>query len=402
MRLAVISNLYPPYIVGGYELACSDVVDGLRTRGHDVRILTSRHGVKNASRNEDVWRELDLELGVGFNPVATLRQRLRGRWFTLHNFNVTREFIRDYQPDAIYIWNLLFAAPLAILLGAALSDRPTVAHLMDYWLPQTYNLNPPAYVRRLRRTKILLGRALNRWVNLKAVIVMSDTLRQEHIASGFPAERFTTIHHGIKLADIRPRSSVDHPGPVRLLYAGQVLSAKGMHILIDALAILRLDRTMTDFSLDVIGTGPADYRASLEEQVRARGLADIVRFVGYVPREELLSRYADYDVFVFPTHALEPGGIVVMEAMAAGLAVVTSDAGGPSEVISSGHDGILAAPNPVDLAIALRPVIEDEGLRRGLQQNARATAEQTLSIEHSLDAVERVLREASNRPDQVY
>jgi len=396
MRIAVISNLYPPRVQGGYELACADIVERLRARGHEVRVLTGRTADGKATRDGEVWRELDVELELGVNPTPPLRQRVRGRWFTYHNLRVTREFIADYQPDVVYVWNLLFAAPLAILLGAASTRRPLVAHLMDYWLPQTYNLKPAPYITRGRRIKQLLGQLIDRYVHFEALLATSDRLTGLHVAAGFPANRFTTVRHGLDLSRIQvvePRPTDQQP--IRILYAGQVIRGKGVDLILEALGILLLDPALPPFCLDIIGKGPSDYRDELDRQAESLEISNRVRFLGYVERVDLLNRYAQYDIFVFPTHPLEPGGIVVQEAMAAGLAVITSNVGGQSEAITNEHDGILVKARPLAIARALRRLVADPNLRARLQVNARETALAKMSIEQCVDAIEGELRKAA-------
>jgi glycosyltransferase involved in cell wall biosynthesis len=401
MRIAVISNLYPPYVVGGYELACADVIEHLRARGHDVWVLTSRHGVPRQQWDGNVCRALDVELGLITTPQPDRWMRLRGRWLTPHNLRITYRFIQSIQPDVVYIWNLLFAAPLAVLLGATLARRPVVAHLMDYWLAETLNLKPAPNVRRHRQAKALLGRILDRTLRLDELIAMSATLREAHAAAGFSPHRFVVVPHGIDLAKIRVRPAERETPEVRLLSAGQVIPSKGVDVTIAALGRLQSDSTLPPLRLDVIGTGPADYRANLEEQVRQGRLLDVVQFLGYVEHADLLRRYADYDVFVFPTHPIEPGGIVLMEAMAAGLAVLTSDRGGQAEIVTPDHDGLLVPRDPDQIAEALRRLATNPALRRQLQQNARRTAEKNLSILRTADAVEATLFEHATRsPDR--
>ena len=65
MRILVVSNLYPPHHIGGYELCCKEAVDGLRKRGHEVWVLTSDYGVRAPEKERDIYRALAIDLGPG-------------------------------------------------------------------------------------------------------------------------------------------------------------------------------------------------------------------------------------------------------------------------------------------------------------------------------------------------
>jgi glycosyltransferase involved in cell wall biosynthesis len=120
--------------------------------------------------------------------------------------------------------------------------------------------------------------------------------------------------------------------------------------------------------------GEDDYRASLHRQAAALGIADRVSFRGF--RSDVPAELDALDVLVHASVQTEPFGQVVVEGMAAGLAVVASDAGGPAEIITADHDGVLVAPGDVDaLATALRALVDDPARRTALGRRARITAE---------------------------
>ena len=70
MRILIVSNLYPPHHIGGYELGCRDVVEGLKARGHEVKVLTSTYGVGKRKCDGDVHRWLETDL----------LRKIHGRW----------------------------------------------------------------------------------------------------------------------------------------------------------------------------------------------------------------------------------------------------------------------------------------------------------------------------------
>src|SRR5205807_507382 len=110
------------------------------------------------------------------------------------------------------------------------------------------------------------------------------------------------------------------------------------------------------------------------------GVSDRVAFVGKLSREELLQEYAHAQFFVLPS-IFEPFGIVLLEAMAAGLPVIASRVGGIPEIVDDARTGFLIEPgNPGALAEGLRLLSTDEGLRKSM---ARAARERVTSYDWS-------------------
>src|SRR5688500_11356128 len=104
MKILVVSNFYPPHYVGGYELGCRDVVDGLRARGHQVEVLTSTYGADGAREDDGVYRWLETDFVVkDRDPAADLPWLVKKE---LRNRRAFRRLCRALRPDLIYLWNL--------------------------------------------------------------------------------------------------------------------------------------------------------------------------------------------------------------------------------------------------------------------------------------------------------
>ena len=159
-----------------------------------------------------------------------------------------------------------------------------------------------------------------------------------------------------------------HPG-FRVGYVGRLEDRKGVHVLIDAVALV------PDVTLEIVGEGPE--RASLEARVRARGIEDRVTFTGHASHADLPRIYASLDVVAIPSLPtagwLEQFGRVAVEAMAAGVPVVASDSGELTAVV--GEAGLLVPPGDHEaLAAAIRRLVSDAGLRATLAAAGRKHA----------------------------
>src|SRR5436190_24392544 len=94
MKILVLSNLYPPHYVGGYELHCQTIVEALRARNHVVEVLTSDHGTNNISSEVGIARTLKIN-GLFGHPWRKIHQLISQEQ---HNNYVLREAIRRFQP----------------------------------------------------------------------------------------------------------------------------------------------------------------------------------------------------------------------------------------------------------------------------------------------------------------
>jgi glycosyltransferase involved in cell wall biosynthesis len=146
--------------------------------------------------------------------------------------------------------------------------------------------------------------------------------------------------------------------PVILGLLGQVSPHKGHDDAITAIGELG-----EGYQLLVAGRGRRDYEQSIKQ--KARGLP--VEFLGFVKPAQFLPRI---DILIVPSWE-EPFGIVVVEAMAAGVSVIATDAGGPPEILDHGRAGLLVPPrDPSSLVDAVRRLVSDEALRQELRERA--------------------------------
>jgi glycosyltransferase involved in cell wall biosynthesis len=190
-----------------------------------------------------------------------------------------------------------------------------------------------------------------------------DLLRLRHVRR-FEVMSETAIE---ALPPLPSRSA--HGKPVRLLYVGRVVRTKGLRDAIRALPLVRSDAPVV---LDVVGDG-FDL-AACEQLVTELRLDDQVRFHGRLEREHVDAFYRNADIFVFPSYR-EPGGNVTFEAMSYALPLITSDLGGPGNVVDD-TCGIRVHPETTEqfaaaLARAIGRLADDPELRHKLGDGAR-------------------------------
>lgn len=346
MRLLFVSNHFPPAHVGGYELLCADTARAFRSRGHDVVVITT-----GSIEERDTWVQRLLRFD------ATLADPAAAAW----NRSRLEETVREGFSAAL-VWNtygLGHEAVFATLRAAV----PTTCYLMLHDLAY-YG---PAGLRDLR------------------LIACSQMVRFHFLLRGFSHEALPLIYPGVSL----PGEARRHGGEeVRLLYCGRIISYKGLHV-----ALLALRDLPPSFTLTAIGSPDrsTDYGEGLLPWVRGQGLQDRVSFRGGLSHSETLAEYARHDVLVFPSLWEEPLGLVVLEAMAAGLPVVASRRGAPTELLTHARTGLLVEPGDHHaLAGALRTLVSARA-REEMGAAARADAARRFAFDRFIDELEAEL-----------
>jgi glycosyltransferase involved in cell wall biosynthesis len=150
----------------------------------------------------------------------------------------------------------------------------------------------------------------------------------------------------------------------------RLVPIKNLPLMIEAIALLR--RTRSDVVLVLVGEGPQ--LPVLQERVRALGVGEAVRFVGYVPQQQTAAWYRTADVFGLSSD-FDNSPNVVLEAMAAGLPVVATDVGGLREYVTDPRNGRLTAKGDREaFAAALATYLDDASLARATGATNRADA----------------------------
>jgi glycosyltransferase involved in cell wall biosynthesis len=194
--------------------------------------------------------------------------------------------------------------------------------------------------------------------------------------------KITTIPHGLDLDGYRPGSAA-HDGLPLVLAVGQLAERKGFAHLVAACAVLRGQGGR--FACRIIGRGPQ--RAELEELIATLSLGDVVSLAGALSHEAVVDQYRQATMVVLPCVRTSDGDVdgipnVLVEAMALGLPVVSSDLPAIRELITDGVDGLLVPAGDAErLASAVRRILDDARLRRRLGGEARRAVVERFDVE---------------------
>ncbi|HZS30083.1 MAG TPA: glycosyltransferase family 4 protein [Gaiellaceae bacterium] len=310
------------------------LAERLREEGVAVEVLPLAAGLRDLHK--------DSVRPVGLSPRATVR--LPG-----YVIRLARR-LRRLHPDVVHTNSL----KAALYGGAAgrLAGIPVVWHIRDR-ISDDY----------LPRPAVRLVRLAARILPTAVVANSSATL-----ATLPGARRGSVVYNSVE-----PRtaaSAKDHGAELTVGIVGRLAPWKGQHVFLEAFAEAFGDQPVGGRIVGAALFGEEEYALELRNRARDLGIAERIDFRGF--REPIWDELGDLDVLVHCSVTPEPFGQVVLEGMAAGLAVVAADAGGPVELIEDGVDGLLVPPgDATTLAGALRRLHADPELRRRLGEAAR-------------------------------
>jgi colanic acid/amylovoran biosynthesis glycosyltransferase len=238
-------------------------------------------------------------------------------------------------------------------------------------------------------------------VDAAVFVVACTDFCLQRLLTRFPQHRakMFVVHHALppdfaRCPEFRPRD-----GRSRLVYVGRFVQKKGLDTLIDACGLLR--RQGVEFSCHLYGNG--DAAEELAARARATALDGALRFEGPIPNERFYSTMNPDDIFVCPSRYLDDGerdGIPVslIEAMAAGITVVSTTVSGIPELVDSGRNGYLVPPDdPEQLAATLAAILTDPEKRRAIAEPARLTVQLRFALEPAVDLLDsRLIRETQS------
>jgi glycogen(starch) synthase len=385
VKILVVSNFYPPDGIGGYELGCAQMVDALRGRGHDVRVLTGTSSVADDLSHDHVRRTLSVppiysqaQMDALGHDVLTYLHAL-ARTVSEPNVKTLAAELLEFEPDVVYLWNILGLGGFGVLGLLAHQGIPWVWHLED---------RVPAELCFFAEHRTELARVFGTFFP-GSYIGCSGHVIGETRAYGIDLGEDVRVIPNWIVGDPRPvRREVYSGGELRILFAaGTLTEAKGTRVLIEAAAQLR-SSGLANFTIDMYGreAGP-EWR----ELILALDLADRIRLKGLRSHAEMLALYDDYDVFAFPTWSREPFGFVALEAAAAGcLPVVTADSG-IAEWLIDGVDCLAAPRNAGAFAHRFAEILRGEVDFAGIVARGQASAWHYFHIDRAVGQVEAVL-----------
>lgn len=392
MRLLLVTNLYPPQELGGYGRCMADFCWGLLQRKHQVQVLCSDAPYLGSDGNgpngESVSRGLQLK-GSFENGVSQEQNPQHCHAIDLANAAQLRHWLGERRWDGVLLGNL-------DLLGAEL-----LPVLLEGNIPLLHHIGfvnaPYAPAQQPRGAHYQL-------------VAASKAVRQGLRASGFSAAHAPVVYPGARVelfgmaatGKALPIAATGSPSlPLKVCFAGLLMGSKGAHTLVQAL--LQLNQEGINVQANLAGDNfQAGYREQLENMLAGAGLHGVVRFVGQLSRPQLARFFRLHHACVFPSIYPEAFGIVGAEAMASGLALISSGVGGAGELIETEISGLRFQPgDSQSLAMALRRLVQEPGLLARLAQAGEQRARQQFSVAAAAAALEKLFLQTGGQTPSI-
>ncbi|MER8002688.1 glycosyltransferase [Streptomyces sp. NPDC095613] len=391
MHVLVAHNRYSSAQPSGENRVVDQEVGLLRAAGHRVEVF-ERRSDDIAARS--LWGKAAVPLLVPWNPAV--RTELAAR-------------LRAERPDVVHVHNVFPLLSPAVLAACADVGVPVVATLHNYTQvcpPGTLHRDgrsctecvgsaaPLPAVRhgcyrnsRLATVPLAVGLTVNRrrwWSGVERFFCISAAQRDILVRSGMPADRLVVKHNFVPEPGTRRAGAGEH-----LLFLGRLAEAKGVRLLMAAWDEIAADGGV-GVPLVLAGAGP------LEGEVTAWAAGrDDVRYAGLYDPAQCRRAVARSVAVVAPSTARETFGLVVAEAMAAGVPAVAAGHGAFVELVEDGVTGLLHRPGePASLASRVRRIVTERARNREMGEAARRRYEQYFSPAVGLERLEDEYRSA--------
>jgi phosphatidyl-myo-inositol alpha-mannosyltransferase len=346
LKVGIVSPYGYPH-PGGVNEHVRHTYLAMRRMGHDAWIITSKYGRQRESEGHII------RLGTGFAAPANGSV---GRVTLGLNFKrQVREVLQAQRFDVLH-----FHEPLVPFLSPTMLDASETVNIGTF---HAFGGFSPSYWVGSKFAGRLAGK-------LDGRIAVSGAARH-FISRYFPGD-YRIIPNGVdvdRFANAEPFEEL-RDGTLNILFLGRFEERKGLIHLLKAYH--RLRKRKVDARLLIIGDGPK--RREFRRFVGLRGIRD-VHFLGRVSDEDKVRYFASADIYCAPNTGQESFGIVLLEAMAAGVPIVASDIHGFKNVIQRNVQGLLVEPrNPRALAAALYALARDPDLRHEMGDAGRLRA----------------------------
>ncbi len=364
MKVLIVNALFHPF-PGGVEKHAVELATELVKQGVEVHVLTGRI---DGTKAEETYRGI-----------------------RIHRIDCTELRIPRYYPPPLIV------APNAYNDIAALDAkyRFDVIHLQDRWFPDfnsavlyaqdngkpavvtLHNARPVGIAPHYTVFGGLYDHLIGKSVLQKAdkIISVSSWSALDIQAYGIPADKLSVIHNGIDTGAFKPKKSTAFrekhgiKGPM-LLFVGRVIRQKGLEYLLEAMPAITA--RVPEAKLVIIGRG--NRLQLIKKMVDKLGLQGNVVFPGFVSEDDLKTALCECDAFVLPS-LWEVLPVSILEAMASGKPVVCTNAGGNTELVENGFNGLVVPKrDPPALASACIKVITDKRLAQRMGRNSRIKA----------------------------
>ena len=354
MKIGMIGRSIPPFDRGGIQTHIAELSKAIADKGIETHVFIVGRGSKKPGQEIK-----NKNLFVHPIPCLPLPRLTVGEYLS-YSLNCARH-LKEYNLDLIH-GHSMYSFGYALVKKLPYVTTLHGTQLNEFKNSMQYGASPNHIITDF--SSMLMERYSGRKAD--RVIVVSDENRRDVISQyGIPAEKIDTIPNGVNVSRFQP-STCDSK---TIIFVGRLHERKGIDKLLESFS--EVVTKEPEAVLKIVGSG--------EDEVRLKRMAKQlklpkknVQFLGFVPEKALPEVYSSSSIFVLPSY-YEGFGIVLIEAMSAGLPLVSVRTGGATEVIEDGKNGYLV--DYKNMAKALLKLIRDKKLRRKFGKISRKKVE---------------------------
>lgn len=410
MKIAIFTDTFLPKI-DGIAISTKSFCERLTAKGHEFVIICPRYGPDDA------------ELLDGHTPIIRLKN------FPLPSYpdvkvvypqkKKIRKALADFQPDLVHIqtpgltgrygiraarkqgvpivgtyhtlmtemaeyatlYRLLRIDKIKKLLFAGADSRKIIK-----------KMNSAKKIKKKKFTKKIIKQLTNQIYSKCETIITPTKIIGEDLKQQGIKKPIKVISNGINPDYFAEQGKTLYNPPYRILHSGRLSFEKNVHVVLKA--YYKLLEKNPDITLDLIGDGPA--LTPIQKEIQFLRLEKQIRTHGFIPHEELIASYDQYDLFITAS-TMETQGLVALEAMARGLPVVGVNAYALPELIHHGQNGYLAEPHDHEaMSHYISLILSNPQLYASFSQKALATARQH-DVNRSVDQLEKLYQQTISK-----
>ncbi len=399
MKIAIISNLYEPYVLGGAEIYVEKIVEYITKQTDNQVILITTKPFKNISDLKAKSEIINNKLKIyRFYPLNIYHSKdadkkpiyLKPLWhffdlWNIHSYLQIKEILKKEKPDLVHTHNVT-GFSTSIFSAIKSQNIPQVHTLHDYQFlsPWAMLFRNNKIISKFNSLEIFFYKSKRKFSqSAKIVLAPSQFTLDKHTQLGFfKKSKNICLPLGINL-DLAEKIQDNY---INIVYFGQLVTHKGINILLEAFTKLKNKNVI----LHIAGDGPLfkklQHNFSYDKKIK---------FYGFISGKEKQELWQKADIAIVPSIWYENSPVTIYEGFKNKTALIVSEIGGMKELIKNNQNGLyFKVGNSNDLKEKIELLIKDKELRQKLTNNAYQDLINNYTIEKHLLALENIYKNA--------
>ena len=384
MKILICHNSYVFH--GGEDVVFEDEMELLRSRGHSVSTFTrNNHSLANSGNlstaintiwNKQVYKEIRSQIAKDRPDVVHCHNT-----FPIISPSIYYAAKREQVPVVQTLHNFRLICPKAVLMRDGKFCEDCVGKMFAWSGVRNKCYRESYSATFITAAMLSIHRLRSTWKNCIAqYIALTDFSKRKYVSAGFSPE-----HISVKPNFVRTDHGMGDANGKYMIYVGRLSEEKGIQVLIDA-----WKQVKSDYHLRIVGEGPWENQLQSASNTDSR-----IEILGHLSHSRVMQQVANAKALLFPSIWYEGFGRSIIEAFSVGTPVIASDCGAMSELIQHDENGLLfGRGDACELAQQIHRILNDDGFRTFIRQNARDSFLQKYSADANYDRLIKIYHRA--------